>query len=48
MKVVRTFLRALNKIDLFRELLEEGGFRLTDRWHMSDLVLSAGARFVEE
>ena len=40
-KVVRTFLRAgvpLNKIDLFKELLEEGGFRLTDRRHMSDLV----------
>ena len=40
-KVVRTFLRAavpLNKLATFRELLEEGGFRLTDRRHMSDLV----------
>ena len=40
-KVVHTFLRAcvpLNKIDLFRELIEEGGFRLTDQRHMSDLV----------
>ena len=40
-KVVRTFLRAgvpLNKLDHFRELLEEGGFRLTDRKYMSDLV----------
>ena len=41
MKVVHTFLHAgvpLNKIDLFRELLEEGDFRLTDRRHMSNLV----------
>ena len=40
-KVVRNFLSAgvpLNKIPLFRELLEENGFRLTDRRRMSDLV----------
>ena len=40
-KVVRTFLHSgvpLSKIDQFRDLLEEGGFRLTDRHHMSDLV----------
>ena len=40
-KVVRTFLSAgvtLNKIPSFRELLEENGFRLMDRWRMSDLV----------
>ena len=28
----------LNKIPLFRELLEENGFRLTDRRRMSDMV----------
>ena len=28
----------LNKIPLFRELLEENGFRLTDRQRMSDIV----------
>ena len=40
-KVVRNFLSAgvpLNKIPLFRELLEENGLRLTDRRRMSDLV----------
>ena len=40
-KVTRTFLSAgvpLNKIALFRELLEENGFRLTDRRRMSDTV----------
>ena len=40
-KVVRTFLHAgvpLNKLDNFRDLLEEGGFRLTDRRYMCDLV----------
>ena len=40
-KVVRTFLRAavpLNKLDLFRDLLEEHAFRLTDRRHMSDII----------
>ena len=40
-KVTRTFLSAgvpLNKIPLFRELLEENGFRLTDRRRMSDTV----------
>ena len=39
--VVRTFLCAgvpLNKLDLFRELLEEGGYHLTDRCHMSDVI----------
>ena len=39
--MVRNFLSAgvaLNKIPLFRELLEENGLRLTDRRRMSDLV----------
>lgn len=40
-KVVKTFLPCgipLNKISEFRELLEENALRLTDRWHMSDLI----------
>lgn len=40
-KVVTTFLRAgvpLSKIDCFRDILEEHAYRLTDRWHMLDLV----------
>ena len=40
-KVVTSFLRAgvpLNKLECFRELLEEGAYRLSDRRHMSDLV----------
>ena len=40
-KVVTAFLRAgvpLNKLDCFRELLEEHAHRLTDRRHMSDLI----------
>ena len=40
-KVVRTFLKAgvpLSKIDLFRDLLEETAFRLTDRRFMFDLI----------
>ena len=40
-KVVRTFLRAavpLQKLEFFRELLEKGGFRLSDRHYMSDIV----------
>jgi len=40
-KVVQTFLRAavpLNKLQYFRDILEENSFRLTDRRHMSDLV----------
>ena len=40
-KVVKAFLRAaipLNKIDNLRELLEDNGFRLTDRRHMSYTV----------
>ncbi len=40
-KGVRTFLCAgvpLNKLNLFRKLLEEAGFRLTNRRHMSDVV----------
>ena len=39
--MVRTFLHAgvpLNKLDHFRDLLEEGGFRLTGRRYMCDLV----------
>ena len=40
-KVVSTFLRAgipLNKLDVFRELLEENGCRLTDKRNMFDLI----------
>ena len=39
--VVRSFLRAavpLNKLDCFRDLLEENAYHLSDRRHMSDLV----------
>ena len=41
-KVVSTFLRAgipLNKLDIFRELFEENGFRLTEKRNMFDLIL---------
>ena len=40
-KVLNTFLRAgvaLNKLDLFRDLLEENGLRLAGRRPMSDLI----------
>ena len=40
-KIVECFLRAavpLNKLQHFRTLLEETGYRLTDRHHMSDLI----------
>ncbi|XP_065892612.1 uncharacterized protein [Dysidea avara] len=40
-KVVESFLRAavpLSKLQHFRKLLEETGYRLTDRHHMSDLI----------
>ena len=40
-KVVMAFLRAgvpLNKIESFRELLEENTFHLSDRRHMSDII----------
>ena len=40
-KVVTAFLRAavpLSKLESFRDLLEEGAYRLTDRRNMSDLV----------
>ena len=40
-KVVMAFLRAgvpLNKIESFRELLEENAFCLSDRRHMSDII----------
>ena len=40
-KVVHIFLSAgvpISKIPLFRELLEENGFRLTDRRRMTDIV----------
>ena len=40
-KVVRTFLLAgvpLNKLSVFRELLEENAYSLSDRRHMSDLI----------
>ena len=41
MKVASTFLHAgipLNKLDVFRELLEENGYRLTDKRNMFDLI----------
>ena len=41
MKVVTTFLRAgfpLNKVEAFRELLEEGAYRLSSRHGLSDLI----------
>lgn len=40
-KVVTSFLKAgvlLNKIDSFRDILEENAYRLTDRRNMSDYV----------
>ena len=40
-KVVSTFLRAgipLNKLDIFRELFEENGYRLTDKRNMFDFI----------
>lgn len=40
-KVVSAFLRAgvpLNKVILFRDVLEENAFRLTDHSHMSNLI----------
>ena len=40
-KVVSTFLKAgvpLNKIDCFRDLLEENALRLTDRRNMHDYI----------
>ena len=40
-KVVTSFLKAgvpLNKIDSFRDILEEKAYRLTDRRNMSDYV----------
>ena len=44
MRVVTTFLQAaipLNKVDNLRDLLEENGFHLSDRRHMSDIVPSS-------
>lgn len=41
MKVARSFLKAgvpLSKIGCFREMLEETGYRLTDRRHLFDLI----------
>ena len=41
LKVVKTFLKAavpLSKLDAFRDILQEGGARLTDRSHMSELI----------
>ena len=41
MKVVTAFLRSavpLNKLDCFKELLEEGGYCLADRHSLFDLV----------
>ena len=40
-KVVTAFLRSaipLTKLDNFKEILEEGGYRLTDRHNLSDLI----------
>lgn len=40
-RVLKSFLRAaipLSKLDLFRDILEENRYRLSDRCHMSDLV----------
>ena len=40
-KVVRSFLKAgvpLSKVSLFREILEETGYRLTDRRHLFDMI----------
>ena len=40
-KVVSTFLRGgipLNKLDIFREMFEETGYRLTDKRNMFDLI----------
>ena len=40
-KVLSTFLCAgvpLNKLELFRELFEENGYRLTDRCNMYDII----------
>jgi len=40
-KVVSTFMRAgvpLNKLDVFRELFEENGYRLTDKRNLFDLI----------
>ena len=41
-KVVTAFLQAgipMNKISCFREILEENGYRLTDRSHMANHLL---------
>ena len=41
LKVVETFLKAavpLSKLGMFRDILEQGGVRLTDRSHMSGLI----------
>ena len=40
-KVVSTFLRAgvpLNKLEVFGEIFEETGYRLTDRRNLHDLI----------
>ena len=49
-KVVSCFLRAwvpLSKIDCFRGLLEESGYRLTDRRHLFDIISFILAEEVE-
>ena len=41
MKVVRSFLKAgvpFNKIDCFKDILEENGYRLTDQKNLFDLI----------
>ena len=50
-KLVTAFLLAaipLTKIDSLRDLLEENGFRLTDRRRMSDIYSQEQARIKEE
>lgn len=37
-KVMRTFLLAGSKLSVFKELLEENAYRLSDRQHKSDLI----------
>ena len=42
MKVMKTFLQAvvpLSKLDTFKELLEESGYRLCTRQYLFDLIL---------
>ena len=50
-KIVSTFMRAgvpLNKLDVFRELFEENGYRLTDKRNLFDLIPFIQKREVTE